>query len=101
MNTVTFVVDSVLNTLWQSVIVVGAVWMALRFSQLRVNAATRYVIWWITLAALFVLPWIHHPSPVFEQVPLPAAPALQHSLPAQVAAPFAAPVPVVLVTVPN
>jgi len=101
MNTVTFVADSVLNTLWQSVIVVGAVWMGLRFSQVRLNAATRYVIWWIALTALLALPWIHRASSVPGQPPLPVAPALQHALPAQVAAPFAPPVSDVLVTVAN
>ena len=101
MSTVTFIVDSVLNTLWQSAIVVSAVWAGLRFSQTRVNAATRYVVWWITLAAVFTLPWVHRASPTPERQQRLPAPALQHALPAQVAAPFAPPVPVALVTVTN
>ena len=101
MNIVTFIVESVLNTLWQSAIVVGAVWTGLRFSQTRLNGATRYVIWWITLVALLMLPWIHRASPALERVQPPAAPALQHALPAQVAAPFAPPVPDALLTVTN
>src|SRR5262245_54318571 len=99
MNTVAFVVDSVLNTLWQSVIVVAVVWTGLRFSQIRLNAATRYVIWWITLVVVLTLPWIHRASPAPEHPQHPAATALQHALPAQVAAPFARSVPDVLVTV--
>ena len=99
MNIVTFIVDSVLNTLWQSAIVVGAVWTGLRFSQTRLNAATRYVIWWITLVVVLTLPWIHRASPEPERPQRPPAPAFQHALPAQVAGPFAGPVPNVLVTI--
>jgi uncharacterized protein (TIGR03435 family) len=98
-STVTFIVDSVLNTLWQSAIVVGAVWIGFRFSQTRLNAATRYVVWWFTLAAVFILPWVHRASPAPERSQRPPAPALQHALPAEVAAPFALPAPVALVTV--
>jgi uncharacterized protein (TIGR03435 family) len=101
MSTVTFIVDSVLNTLWQSAIVIGAVWTGLRFSQIRLNAATRYVIWWITLVAVLTLPWIHRSSPAPERPQRPAAPALQHELPAQVAPPLTRTVPDALVTVTN
>jgi hypothetical protein len=101
MNVVTFIVDSVLNMLWQSALVVGAVWTGLKFSQARLNAATRYVIWWITLVVVLTLPWIHRASPASEHAQRPVDPALQHALPAEVAAPFARPVPDALVTVTN
>src|SRR5262245_24977686 len=101
MNIVTSVVDSVLNTLWQSAIVAGAVWIGLRFSQMRLNAATRYVIWWMTLAVVLALPWIRRAGPTPERPQPPAAPALQHALPAQVATPFALPAQAALVTVTN
>jgi uncharacterized protein (TIGR03435 family) len=100
MNVVTFIVDSFLNTLWQSALVVIAVWTGLKLSQARLNAATRFVIWWITLGVVLTLPWIHLASPVAEPQ-RPPVPALQHALPAEVAAPFARPVPGVLVTVRN
>lgn len=99
MNAVTFIVDSVLNTFWQSAIVAGAVWIGLRFSQTRINAATRYVIWGITLAVVLAMPWIHRARPAPEPPISTPAPALQHALPAQVAAPFAAPVPQTFVAV--
>src|SRR5688572_22325015 len=99
MNAVTFIVDSVLNTLWQSAIVVGAVWIGLRFSLTRLNAATRYVIWGITLIVVLALPWIHRPRSAPEPLPRPTATALQHALPAQVPAPFASPVPETFVAV--
>ena len=101
MNAVTFIMDSVLNSLWQSALLVGAVWAALKFSPARVNAATRYVIWWIALVVVLTLPWIHRASPAAEHANRPVAPALQHALPAEVAAPFVRPVPEALVTVTN
>ena len=42
-------------SLWQGVLVVGAVWIALR-SLPRLGAATRYAIWFCTLAALVAIP---------------------------------------------
>ncbi len=74
MNVVTFIMDSVLNTLWQSALVVGTVWAGLKFSPARVNAATRYVIWWITLVAVLTLPWIHRASPASEHTQRPVEP---------------------------
>jgi uncharacterized protein (TIGR03435 family) len=101
MNAITFIVDSVLNTLWQSVILAGAVWIGLRFSRIRLNAATRYVIWWMTLVAVLALPWIQRAPVIAERPQAPPAPALQNVLPAQVAAPFSPPVPETLVMVTN
>jgi len=45
---------AILNTLWQGVALAGLVWVTLRW--VRVNAATRCVIWWAVLAMLVVLP---------------------------------------------
>lgn len=45
---------ALLNSLWQAALVAGVVWLALRF--LRVNAATRYAIWWAVLAVTLALP---------------------------------------------
>ena len=98
MSTVTFIVESVLNTLWQSALLAGAVWTALRLSRTRLNSATRYVIWWVTLGAVLALPWVHRESAAPEPPQRPVEPALQHALPAQVAPPFAQPA-LTLVTV--
>lgn len=45
----------VLNSLWQSAAVAGLVWLALRFLP-GVNAATRYIVWWVALAVVLLLP---------------------------------------------
>lgn len=44
-----------LNSLWQGASIAALVWIAMRFLP-RLNAATRYVIWWIGLAVVLVLP---------------------------------------------
>jgi len=50
------VIASVLfASLWQGVLIVGAVWIALR-SLPRLGAATRYAIWFCTLLALVAIP---------------------------------------------
>jgi len=46
---------AVLNSLWQAAIVAGLVWLALRFLP-GINAATRYAVWWATLAVVIALP---------------------------------------------
>jgi len=43
-----------LTWLWQGVALVGALWLVLRFLP-RVNAATRYLLWWGAFAALIAL----------------------------------------------
>ena len=55
MNTVTSLVAAVLNSMWQAAIVAAAVWLALRTAR-RINAATRFAIWWAALAVVLVLP---------------------------------------------
>ncbi|HJQ68796.1 MAG TPA: M56 family metallopeptidase [Blastocatellia bacterium] len=48
-------VEAMLNGLWQGTIVVAMVWALLRAIP-RLNATTRYVIWWATLIAVVSLP---------------------------------------------
>jgi uncharacterized protein (TIGR03435 family) len=48
-------VIALLNSLWQSGVVAALVWLALKFAR-RINAATRYIIWWIVLASVLLLP---------------------------------------------
>ena len=58
MNTAaTAVLAAVLNTLWQTAALAGAAWLAITVV-LRLNAATRYLLWWTVLAALVVLPFV-------------------------------------------
>jgi uncharacterized protein (TIGR03435 family) len=47
---------AVLNSLWQAGLIAAFVWIALRFAP-RVNAATRYWIWWTALAVIIALPF--------------------------------------------
>jgi uncharacterized protein (TIGR03435 family) len=55
MRAVPVIVIALLNSLWQSGILAALVWAALKFAR-RINAATRYAIWWIVLAVVLVLP---------------------------------------------
>jgi len=54
MNAAIFI--AVLNSLWQAALIAALVWIALRLLP-RVNAATRYLIWWTALAVVLVLPF--------------------------------------------
>ncbi|MEO8028845.1 MAG: M56 family metallopeptidase, partial [Bryobacteraceae bacterium] len=49
------VAASVLNTLWAGAVVVAIAFLAFRLFP-RMNAATRYIVWWGVLGALVVLP---------------------------------------------
>ena len=44
-----------LNGLWQGALIAAAVWLVLGLTP-RLNAATRYVIWWATLLVVSLLP---------------------------------------------
>jgi uncharacterized protein (TIGR03435 family) len=55
MNTLMAVLIAVLNSLWQAALLAALVWLALRFAS-RINAATRFAIWWTVLAIVIVLP---------------------------------------------
>ena len=55
MNTVTAVLIAVLNSLWQAAALALLVLLALRFAP-RLNAATRFAIWWATLFVVVGLP---------------------------------------------
>ena len=55
MNEILAILTAVINSLWQAAVVAAIVWAALRFWP-RTNAATRYAIWWATLAVVLILP---------------------------------------------
>jgi len=56
MNTVIVsAVIAVLNSLWQAAFLAALVWLALRLAP-RMNAATRFAIWWATLVVALILP---------------------------------------------
>jgi len=48
------ILTAIFNTLWQGAALAGLVWLGLRW--IRVNAATRCVIWWAVLVTLCLLP---------------------------------------------
>jgi beta-lactamase regulating signal transducer with metallopeptidase domain len=55
MNTILEILTAVVNSLWEVAALAAIVWTALRFWP-RTNAATRYAIWWATLAIALILP---------------------------------------------
>jgi len=97
MNTITLIAAAVLNSLWQVAILTFLVWLALKLLAGRVNAATRHVIWWIALAALLIVPWVHRTAPPTPAVQTARPQTTARALPIPVAPPLAAarePVPV-------
>jgi beta-lactamase regulating signal transducer with metallopeptidase domain len=46
---------AVLDSLWQAALLAGLAWLVLRFAR-RMNAATRFAIWWVVLGAALILP---------------------------------------------
>ena len=65
MNTVLFVLDLLINTLWQAALIALAVWTVFRFRP-RINAATRHAIWWCTLAVILILPFTRQIASVVQ-----------------------------------
>lgn len=59
MNALTEVLIAILNSLWQSALLAGLVWLALRFAR-GINAATRFAIWWAVLGVVLILPSAPH-----------------------------------------
>src|SRR4051812_16071092 len=49
------VISALLNSLWPAAAVAATAWAILRFSP-KMNAATRYAVWWAVLAAVIALP---------------------------------------------
>jgi uncharacterized protein (TIGR03435 family) len=59
MNNLMDVEIAVLDSLWQAALLVGLAWLILRFAR-RINAATRFVIWWAVLGVTLILPGAPH-----------------------------------------
>jgi beta-lactamase regulating signal transducer with metallopeptidase domain len=57
MTHVNFAMTTLLNGIWQGALLAGAMWMLLKLIP-RVNAATRFMILWLTLAAVAILPFL-------------------------------------------
>jgi uncharacterized protein (TIGR03435 family) len=72
MNTLLAVLTAVVNSLWQALAVAVLVWLALRFAP-RINAATRYAIWWATLGVVLILPVAPRLIQTLRSHPKPAA----------------------------
>src|SRR5260221_3898802 len=49
------VLATVLNSIWQAIAVALVAWLALKLTP-RINAATRFVVWWAVLTVITVLP---------------------------------------------
>src|SRR4030095_11849015 len=83
--------EALLNTLWQGMLIAALVWLLLRFIK-RVSATTRHAVWLVTLLTIGALPLVG--AVANRNVPAPSpAPIKQAPLkPAvQTAAPVAAP----------
>ncbi len=86
MRSVIEILAAVLNSLWQAALVAGVVWLALRLPRRgvfhKINAATRYAIWWAVLAVTLALPaapramawWQARARPTLEAGPRVATP---------------------------
>src|SRR5579872_6734012 len=57
---------ALLNSLWQGMLVAGIMWAILRIMP-RLNASTRYVCWYFTLAAIALLPAWHLVGPLLNE----------------------------------
>ncbi|HEX4138276.1 MAG TPA: M56 and DUF3738 domain-containing protein [Bryobacteraceae bacterium] len=66
------ILTAVVNSLWQALAVTALVWLVLRFAR-RINAATRYAIWWATLGVVLILPVAPRLISVIRTHPQPVA----------------------------
>lgn len=55
MNVLMAILPAFLNSLWQAVLLAALVWLTLRYAP-RINAATRFAIWWAALGVVVILP---------------------------------------------
>jgi uncharacterized protein (TIGR03435 family) len=70
------ILTAIFNTLWQAAVLAGLVWVVLK--RLRVNAATRCVIWWFVLATMLFLPVAPRLATRWHQAQ--AAPTMSHRI---------------------
>jgi len=82
------ILEAVLNSLWQAAGVALAAWLVLRLMP-RINAATRYAVWWAVLALVVVLPVVkrdadHRPAAAFRSEVAPGKAARSAGRPAPV-----------------
>ena len=55
MNVIMGILPAFLNSLWQAGLLAALVWLTLRLAP-RINAATRFAIWWAALGVVVLLP---------------------------------------------
>lgn len=82
---------SLINTLMPAMAVAAALEVLFRIWK-GLNAATRYTVWWIALAAVLTMPLVWRPEPRAEQLaqrPHAAVTSVQTAQPAQTASPTA------------
>jgi len=98
MNAITGIANSLLNTFWQAAALTFLVWLGMRLSPPRLNAATRHIVWWIALAAIFFLACIPRSVPS-TPASRPAPPPSASPAPVRVAPPLTLPEAGAVVTV--
>jgi uncharacterized protein (TIGR03435 family) len=98
MNTILLILSAVVNSLWQALAVAVLVWLALRFMP-RINAATRYAIWWATLGVVLILPVA--PRLILMMRPHPQSAAVTAVKTSITAAPIVTVEPVVVTVTPG
>src|ERR1051326_5358979 len=83
---------ALLNSAWLTAAIVLAVWAVFKLVP-RINAATRYVVWWAVLGAALLLALIPQPGAMFHAkdhqsvASAPAAVEESEAIPAPAAAP--------------
>jgi len=73
------IADAIFNSLWEGVLIAGAVWLVLQCVP-KLGAATRYAIWLCTLAGLVLIPTLtaSFPHPVSQPANEPAVTSAQN-----------------------
>jgi len=92
------IVESQLNGLWQSLLLVAVIWLVLRYAR-RISAATRHTIWAATLAAAVAIPFLSGmlASPVVQiepSVSIESSVAIEPSMPIESPVPVESSVPI-------
>ena len=72
--------EALLNTLWQGMLIAALVWLLLRFIK-RVSATTRHAVWLVTLLTIGALPMVGAVANRNVPGPSPAAPTSRHRSP--------------------
>jgi len=61
--------EALINGAIASALVAAAVWLAFRAASRRLNAATKYLVWWTVLAITVLLPLLYSPQGLIPRAP--------------------------------